>query len=356
MTKKRIPIFYICIIALIIITVIATQFGKNYLKDVLAEYEDSQYKYVAQDFFESNFVSGNGETLATLFESQIPRFETEENFAKYLSEITNDKEFLLQLTTVGLGEEKIYNVICDGVKFATFSLEKSAEKSEHGFDLFRPSTPIFNEKLLNSYSIEIPVGYSLKINGILLDDSYSLGDKIPTASQEFMPEGIEGITYTTYTVDNLCYEPEFEVFSPKNEPSPINKDANGVVRAGIVFSKELEEEFSDYVIEATKAYACYMQKDAYFGKVSKYLDPSSQLYTNLRTSPNWMVIDHQSYDFEDAKAFEFCDYGNSVFSCRVSIVHVLKYRGLEDFRDHIDITWYLRNVNGKYLIYNSYTN
>lgn len=356
MKKKQFPVFYICLIVFVVLTVIATQIGKSYLKDILTEYEDSQYKYVAEDFFESNFNNSNGETLATLFESQIPRFETKENFAKYLSKITDGQPFSLQLTTSGLNEEKLYNVICGDVKFATFTLEKASEKSEHGFDLFRPSTPVFNEKLFNSFSIEIPIGYTLKLNGNIVDDSYCLGDRIPTKSHEFMPEGIEGITYTTYTFDELCIEPSFEVFSKEEKPCVISVKDNGVYFADIVYNEELANEFSEYVIEATKAYACYMQKDAYFGKVSKYLDSSSQLYTNLKTSPNWMVIDHQGYDFEDAVAGEFYEYGEGVFSCRVTLVHVLKYPRLEDFRDTIDMTWYLREVNGKYLIYNSYTN
>lgn len=356
MKKRTFPIFYIFIIILIVITVIGTQIGKSYLKDILSEYEDSQYKYVAEDFFDSNFANGNGETLAELFESQIPRFETKESFGRYLSEITEGKDFKLQLTTMGLGEEKLYNIICGDVKFATFSLEKTSEKSEHGFDLFRPSNAKFNEKLLNTYSIEIPDNYSLKINGNEVDASYTVGDRIPTASQDFMPEGVVGIMYTTYSFDNLCIEPTFEVVSNNGQICEVAKVANNHYKANIAYNDTLAAEFSDYVIDATKAYACYMQKDANFGKLAKFLDTSSQLYTNLRTSPNWMVIDHQSYDFEDAVASEFVEYDDGVFSCRVTIVHVLKYRGLEDFRDKIDITWYLRNVNGKYLIYNSYTN
>ncbi len=355
MRRKSFSAFYAILIGIIILTVILTHIGKAYLKDILVEYEDSQYKYVAQDFFDNNFTFGNGETLATLFESQIPKLETKESFARYLSEITDDKSFSLQLTTIGLGEEKVYNVLCDNVKFATFKLEKSSEKSEHGFDLFRPSSPSFNENLFESYSIEIPIGYTLKVNGFDIDNSYCLGDEIITTSHDFMPDGVNGITYTTYVFDKLCSNPVFEVSSAEGVICETTEE-NGIFRADVAYSKELENKFSEYVIEATKAYACYMQKDANFGKVSKYLDTTSQLYTNLRTSPNWMVIDHQSYGFENEKAYEFYDYGNGVFSCRVTLVHVLKYPKLDDFKDTIDITWYLREVNGKYLIYNSYTN
>ncbi len=354
--KKKFSAFYAVLIVIVILTVIATEVGKVYLKDLLVDYEDSQYKYVAEDFFENNFASGDAKTLAELFGAQIPRFETADRFEKFLSGITEGKELKLQLTTVGLNEDKVYNVICDDVKFATFTLEKTEEKSKYNFDLYRPSEVVFNENLFESYSIEVPLDYTVNVNGFTTDSSYSNGDRIPTSSHEFMPDGVEGITYTTYAFENLCGTPEFTVLSKDGESCNISESEDGVFRADIAYDAKLEAEFADYVIEATKAYACYMQKDANFGKIGKYMDPSSQLYKNIKTSPNWMVITHDSYDFENAVASEFFAYSEDVFSCRVKVVHVLKYRRLEDFRDTIDMTWYLRKVDGKYLIYNSYTN
>ena len=40
MKAKKFPIFYICLLILIVIVVVLTELGKSQLKDVLEEYED----------------------------------------------------------------------------------------------------------------------------------------------------------------------------------------------------------------------------------------------------------------------------------------------------------------------------
>ena len=355
MRTKKFPVFYICLLILIVAVVALTEFGKSVLKDVLKEYEDSQPKYVAEDFLESNFDSGIGETCAKLFASQISAYETEESIAAYFDQITAEKEFALQSVSSGVGGDLQYVVKCDNKKFVTFSVVKSGETTEHGFDLYRLSDVALNEKLLNAYSVEVPLGYSLTVNGIAADETYCLGDRIETESKEFMPEGVDGIVYTTYTFDKMCEVPTFAVTAPSGKACEVVQKENGAYHAKIVYDDALADAYSEYVIEATKAYACYLQKDATFGKVGKYMDPTSQLYANIKSSPNWMVIDHTSYDFEDITTSEFYAYSEDVFSCRVTLTHVLKYPRLDDYRDALDITWYLRKVDGQYLIYNSFT-
>lgn len=355
MRTKKFPVFYICLLVLVVAVVILTEFGKSVLKDVLKEYEDSQPKYVAEDFLESNFDSVVGETCAKLFASQISAYETEESIARYFSEVTEKKEFALQSVSSGVGGDLQYVVKCDNKKFITFNVVKSGETTEHGFDLYRLSDIVLNEKLLNTYSVEVPVGYSLTVNGISADEKYCLGDRIETESQEFMPEGVDGIIYTTYTFDKMCGVPTFTVTAPNGKTCEVVQKENGVYHSEIVYDDALADAYSEYVIEATKAYACYLQKDATFSKVGKYMDPTSQLYANIKSSPNWMVIDHNSYDFEDVTTSEFYAYSEDIFSCRVTLTHVLKYPRLDDYRDALDITWYLRKVDGQYLIYNSFT-
>lgn len=346
--------FYIFLLLLVIATLLFVEYGKSYLTDVLEEYEDSQYKYVAEDILQTYFTAGNGEALAELFASQISEMETAENAAAYFNALTDGKKLSLQSVSTGLKDRIEYAVKCDDKRFASFTLEKSGEETVHGFALYELEDSTLNTTMLFSRSIMIPRGYSLKVNGKDVPETYCQNDRIETESQAFMPKGVDGIVYTTYSFDLLCAEPVFEVVSPNGKSSTVVQGENGIYKANIVYDDALGAEFSDYVIAATEAYACYLQKDAGFGKVGAYLDPESMLYENIRTSPNWMVISHNSYAFEDAETSEFFAYSDDVFSCRVKITHVLKYKGLNDYRDYIDITWYLRNVDGKYLIYNSF--
>ena len=355
MKTNRIPTFYIILLIIAAIVIIITQIGKFYLNTVLAEYEDSQYKYVAEEFFNDNFNDSNSESLTQLFAAQISDNEKQEAITTFFSELTRDKNFTLQHSSSGLSDEEKYVVSIDNLKFAEFYLTRSNEKTKHGFDTYEVSEVLLNDNLLNTYTIRIPLGYSVMVNGSKLNGEYALGDRIETESQKFMPDGIDGIIYTTYKLTNMCHAPEFKVLDSSGKDSTITLQDDGVYSASVIYNNELADKYYEYVIDATKAYACYMQKDASFSKVGKYLDPKSEFYKYVKGTPTWPVITHNSYNFENENVTEFYAYNDEVFSCRVTLTHVLKYSGLDDYRDNIDITWYFKNVDGKFLIYDSFT-
>lgn len=355
MKAKRIPVFYIFLLVLVVLTLILTECGKSYLTDVLREYEDSQYKYVAEEILESHFNSGDGEALYELFSSQISEMETPERASAYFNELIGGKEFSLQSTSTGLDKRIEYAVKCDNKRFATLTLDKSGQTTEKGFALYELKDARLSENLFIERSIKVPLGYTVTVNGIAAGEEYTGGDIITTAIGDDIPGNLLGIHYTTYNFDKLLCEPDFIVTSPAGTPAKITETESGIY-AELVFDTTIPDDLREYVIDATEAYACYLQKDAVFGKVAKYLDPDSQLYQSIRTSPNWMVISHNSYLFEDAEVTEYYEYNENAFSCRVTLTHVLKYRGLQDYRDYIDITWYLTKKDGKYLIYDSFNN
>ena len=352
---KRIPKFYIILLAIVIVVVVLTQVGTWYTTGVLKEYEDSQYKYAAEQYFSDNFTTPTGDSLSTLFKSQFSDFESEQTLSSYFDTLIDGKEFKLQRSSSGMSENEKYVVSLNNLKFAEFFVVKSEEKTKHGFDTYEIADAVLNDKILNTYSIEIPVEYSLQVNGKAVNGDFALGDRIETESFSFMPEGVDGIVYTTYMFKNMCGAPDFSVVAADGTEANIVKIDDGKFKAGIVNDKKLEKEFSNYIIEATKAYACYMQKDATFSKVRGYLDPASDFYKYVNGTPTWPVITHNSYGFENASVGEFYAYSDDVFSCRITITHILKYSGLEDYKDSIDITWYLRKVNDKFLIYDSFT-
>ncbi len=353
MKAKKIPVFYIFLLVLVVLTLILTECGKSYLTDVLKEYEDSQYKHVAETVLESYFNSGDGKAMYELFSAQISEMESPERAAAYFDELKKGKEFSLQSVSTGLEDRIEYAVKCDGKRFATLVFDKSGATTEKGFDLYELAEAYISESVFIERSIMIPVGYSIKVNGKAAGEEYSGGDVITTASGDDIPGDLLSIRYTNYTFDKLLCEPTFEVVSPMGNPAKITVLDSGTY-AELVFDKTIPDDLAEYVIDATEAYACYLQKDANFGKVARYLDPSSQLYESIRTSPNWMVIDHNSYSFEDAAVSEYYEYNENAFACRVTLTHVLKYRGLQDYRDYIDIIWYLTKIDGKYLIYDSF--
>lgn len=356
MKTKKFPLFYIFLLLLVAAVLILTEVGKSYLTDVLYEYENAQYKYVAENFLDTHFTAGDGKALAELFSTQISEMEDHERVAAVFDELTEGKTFSLQSVSTGLDETIEYVIKCDDKRFATLRLAKSDSVTEHGFALYTVSDITLSENLFFSRSIWVPEGYTLTVNGNVAAEEYCEGNSIATAFGDLFPGDVLGLSYTTYTIPGLLSEPQFSVTSPLGTEAAVTTLEDGTLCAETVFDTEMPADLQKYVIEATKAYACYLQKDAAFGAVAKYMAPGCPLYENIRTSPNWMVIDHNSYDFADATVSQYHVYNDSAFTCRVSLTHILKYRGLQDYRDYIDITWYLTEIDGKYLIYDSFNN
>ena len=102
MKKIRISPFYIVLLVFIVAVLILTEVGKGYLRDLLAEYEGAQYKYVAADILDQNLTAGDGEKLAAFFADSFSEYETREHIAAYLAELTRGKELSLQSMSSGL--------------------------------------------------------------------------------------------------------------------------------------------------------------------------------------------------------------------------------------------------------------
>ena len=255
MKKIRISPFYIVLLVFIVAVLILTEVGKGKLRDLLAEYEGAQVKYVAADILDEHLVAGDGEKLAAFFADSFSEYETKEHIAAYLAELTRGKELSLQTMSSGLDSAVQYAVKCDGKKFAAFSLKKSGEKTTHGIDLYTLDAAQLNPKLLTSFSIQIPKGYSLAVNGRAADAKYCLGDDVTTLSADFMPEGVQGILYTTYTFDRLCAAPTFTVQGKDGRDSTVHyDDEKAMYTADILYDDALAAQYGDYAKAAAMAY------------------------------------------------------------------------------------------------------
>lgn len=108
-------------------------------------------------------------------------------------------------------------------------------------------------------------------------------------------------------------------------------------------------EHKDYVLKAAEEYSKYMENDSWWGGISQYFDPSSEIYESARTSLTMFVIDHNGYRFDDVFVGEFYGYSDDVFSCRVSFTHVLT-AGAQEYKDYFDSTIFFRRVDGTFKI------
>ncbi len=357
-TKKRFPVFYTVYLILVVLALILIHCGLGVVKKYLAEYESVQPKYLAAEIFEEYYSSGDFKKLIEACPPQVTPYEDSEAVSRYLSEFTKGKEISYSRITSGLDASIRYIVKADDIKFSSFTLTESQTKSKRGMTQYELSEFEIHCTGNETFRITAPKGYTVSLNGVTLDASAFTGNETRDVSWDYMPEGVDGITYCEYVVDGLYFPPTaVTVVSPDSREYTAEKLADGSYRASVLYDEAMHEEHSAYALEAAEAIAKYMQNDASFYAISAYLDRESDLYQNVRTSLTQFVIDHVSYSFEDESVTEFYSYDENTFSCRVSFTHVLKYSrysGLEDYRDYIDTTYFFRRVGDKFQMYARY--
>lgn len=149
---------------------------------------------------------------------------------------------------------------------------------------------------------------------------------------------------TVYTEDTLSLiRRERPTPPPPPTPPPV------------VYSQQLREEYSDYVLAAAKTFSKRSRLQATKGQALAYCEPGSQVAKRISSLETWGSQRYSSYTFENELAHEFIKLSDTAFSCRVRFNFRMQKRGQEDVIDVVDCTLYLRqNAKGQYRVFAQY--
>ena len=346
---KFYKIYFGVIIACLVLLIVAVFILRSFLTD----FEKAQPKYVAEEVFEQYFVNGERSVLEKM-DVQPGEFEQKEAAEKYAEDLLKGGELTYSEVSNGLDSGKKYVVKKDGERIFNFTLKERGEKSSFGLKLYELDG-ISMVSGSTSITAEVPQGYVLYVNGKPVDQKYITESGLKTDVFEYLPDDVNAPLNDKYVVSDLFEEPTVTADNGAGKPAEIERDEKtGIYKVGLVYSEELQQEFSEYVLEAARTYAAYMQSDMYFYRVARYLDPNSELYSLTRDTITGFVIDHNGYSFEDESASEFVAYDENTFSCRVKLTHKLHKWGADDYVEYLDMTMFLHNVNGQYLIFDRF--
>lgn len=123
------------------------------------------------------------------------------------------------------------------------------------------------------------------------------------------------------------------VMDSKGTQAEISFDeSTSTYTAGIIYSKTLETEYTEFLTSAMKTNGAYVQATG---------------------SEEWMVRTDSNNDIENLQIGEFYEYSADVFSCHISFTQVLHNRN-EDYMDYIDRYVFLHRTDDGYKIYEWY--
>ena len=322
----------------------------------LSAFEASRPNTTAEKVFNENFKTGNIGGLVKQFSSEQLKFENEESLNREFKEkydLTKLNYFAVESKDEG---KEQYTVSYNNMKLADFVLIKN-KNIGFGMKDYIVEDVNFSLKKSDAVTVLVNKGNKLKLNGIVVDTSYIAETDVEDASFKHMPDGVDGILLDKYVVSEFLFEPEISVvgFDGVEQKAVYNEQLK-CYEVPKVYDEALQNEHSDYVIKAMKEYARFLSNKGSFSYVAPFLDSKSRLYTNIRDVSVTWLWKHKEHRISEEKAEKFCKYTNEVFSCRVYLKNTLINYSNKEHIEIIDVTLYVRYVDGKYLIYDMVNN
>lgn len=362
---KRFPYFYTILALLVLVGVCCVAYGLGLLKSWMADYESTRPKYVAEQVFDTYFKNLDIEALIETNPFNVSPAETKEDLIKYVTDQIGGGEITYNEAASGsiTGDVFKYVVSAGKYKFAQFTVVNSGEKTEYGNSIYTMGGYEFFYKVETvSVKIIAPSDATVTVNGYTLDKSF-VTEVTETESCAHMPDRVfhngdptQGIKYSTYVLDGLLYKTENITVTDKyGAPCTVTKDENGVFNATVNYNEELKELYSEIALAFSTNYAKFAQACGTFNGVKPYIDPKSDLYEKIRTLENFYVHSHNECEFLDEQTFEFYEYADGVFSCRVKYTwHAIRGNAREQY-EYIDLSLYFHEVDGQYKLYDMLT-
>ena len=362
--KKRVRLSRVwCVYAVVTAAaVLSVVIFLQVVKSRLAEYEDAQPKYVAEEVFDRYFRPIDYEKL--LADARYDASGANESeIAEYLREEIGDSELTCSMGLSGAPGETRYLVKAGEKQLASIVLKVSDQKTAHGFDTYEFSYLTLH---LNTdepqpeclpVTVEAPASCLIAVDGAPISEEFFVSEYLKTDAMEFYPPEIAGVEYAVYVLEpQKDHTFEIAVTDAQGQPVEVNFDeASNTYTAGLPYSGELEEEYAEFVIEAMQGYSQYIQASASvsLGSIKPYFDTESEAYADVVAvgGDRWMVKEWSGVEFKDLTIGEFYAYTPEIFSCHISFTQVLHRDGREDYTDVVDKYVFLHRTENGYRIY-----
>ena len=310
-------IFYTLYFLFILLFFAAVFLGLQYLQSWLADFEAAQPTVKAQAVFDQVFADPNWDQLYDAAGVASTGFEGKDQFIAYMEDRVGDSELTYLETSTGLSDDRKYIVRMGDEKIASFTLSNSAET-----DIEIPEWKLTAVELFydyeESYLIQKMDGHTAYVNGVALDDSYTI-QIATTVAEKYLPAGTTGVNLCTQQITGLMSMPTVTVKDENGTEMEVVYDETTKTFIEQTSANTITEEQKTVALEAVKAYSKFMIKEGDRGDIAKYFDASSDTYNSIVKSETTWMQDHNGYRFANETVSDYCRYSEDLFSVRVSM-------------------------------------
>ena len=343
----------------ILLFALATYLGLRWIHGFLSDYEAAQPTYKAEQVFQQLFTDPDWGALYVSAGAKDSAYEGKDEFVAYMEEKIGDSKLTYMETAAGLSGKK-YVVRLGDEKVATFSLvDKNKVSSSLSLQNLENITDIPDWQLervevfferTGSYRIVKMDGHTAYVNGVALDDSFTIMEAT-TIAEEYLPEGLTGVSLCTQEVTGLMEQPEVTVLDEKGAQLEVTYDEATRTFTTRTEVNTMAEEQKEVAIEAAKVNALWMIEEIKDrGKVAKYYDSASKPYNDIVTLGELWMQGHAGYTFKNETVDKFAAYGSEMFSIYVSLdLDVTRKDGTVKTHDFAK-TLFFKKMNGSWKV------
>ena len=313
-------IFYTLYFLFIFVFFVGTYMGLNYLRDWLTDYEAAQPTTKCQEVFDALFRDPDWGQLYDAAGIEDTVYEGKAEFVSYMEEKAQGKETSFMETSAGLSGNKKYIVKLGDEKVATFTLTGG---SNSGAITDIPDWQLGDIELFfqrqESYRIEKMAGHTAYVNGVELDDSFTIQITSTVAEQQgYVPMGA-GIRTCVQEIGGLLKQPTVTVKDESGNEMSVSFDEETGVFTEQTEANTIGEDQREVALKAVETYALFMIEKATSQQVAKYFDSSTSTYNTIVKSEVWWTQKNNGANFSDQKVSSYCRYSDELFSVRVSM-------------------------------------
>ncbi len=257
--------------------------------------------------FNALFSNPDWEELYTLAGIPDTQFENASTYANHMTDLVGDSTLTCQEVYTDLPNTHRYLVYCENQKIAAYTL------TEPGWTLGKME--LFFDRTV-SITVQTPPDYTVFINGVALDDTYTVRT-LQTKAENYLPEGIHGIRQRLQTVTDLLCAPTVTAVDANSDPVELIC-ANGIYCLNEEQPAQITQQMTDFLSAAATADARYAIGEIRDDELAVYFDASTDLYHMLTDNPR-NLQKYTSSSVTDITVGEFVQYSDTLFSANVKL-------------------------------------
>lgn len=295
----------------------ALYYGTGLLDDWLVDYQAAQPGTKSEEVFHELFDDPDWAALYQLCGIEDTAYEGSDAFVTYMENKVADGQLTFIETSAGLSGNKKYYIKLGEEKIGYFQLS-GEEKTESGIPHWELYDVSLSYSRNESVTIQKMAGHTAYVNGVALDDSYTIRS-IYTVAEQYLPDDLVGLRMETQQLSGLMVKPEITILDENGQALEVTYDEETGIYAAVTDHTgggTITSAQEQVVIKAGETYALYMIEKAGSDKLLKYFDKNSNVYQAITKMTMWMQ-NCNGYKFENQAVTDFYSYSDSLFSANV---------------------------------------